>query len=117
MSLLDEFLQKYSQRQTPQPGMPNSPVGLYSQPTSTGAERVALAGARQSMVSSGLSGTTKPMAVSATMKAGFEDVRKSNLANAMTKESEMGLQTAGLEQQNTQFTQQLSLQKVTIGRC
>ena len=51
MSLLDQFLEKYSQRQTAQPGVPNSPVSLYSQPTSTGAERVALAGARQSMVS------------------------------------------------------------------
>lgn len=54
-----------------------------------GQKRSALAGAQQSAVSSGLSGTTRPGAVSAGMLANFEDKRRTRLADAMGNLAQM----------------------------
>ncbi|RKY08367.1 MAG: hypothetical protein DRP65_09205 [Planctomycetota bacterium] len=49
-----------------------------------GAERGALASMEQSMASRGLGGTTRPGALSVGIKQGFEDIRRTRLADAMT---------------------------------
>lgn len=57
---------------------------LYGGGYMAGQERTAIAGARQAMVGRGLGGTTRPGAISGGMKAGFEDVRRTARAGAMT---------------------------------
>lgn len=56
---------------------------MYGPGYMAGQERTAIAGAEQAMVGRGLGGTTRPMAVSAGMRAGFEDVRREKRAGAM----------------------------------
>lgn len=58
--------------------------GLYGPGYMAGQERTALAGATQAFAGRGLGGTTRPTAVSAGMKAQFEDVRRQGRAGAMT---------------------------------
>lgn len=87
-----------------------------------GQKKTALAGARQSMVGAGLSGTTRPGAVSAGMLAGFEDVRRSGLSTAMTNLAQMqsteqaraeqlGLSRATLALERARMAQQAVVQK------
>jgi hypothetical protein len=58
-------------------------AGLFGPGYGVGMEREALAGAKQSLIGRGLGGTTRPMAVSAGMKAQFEDLRRGRLAEAL----------------------------------
>lgn len=57
---------------------------LYGGGYMAGQERTALAGATQAFAGRGLGGTTRPVAASAGMKAGFEDVRRQARAGTMT---------------------------------
>lgn len=59
-------------------------AGLYGPGYMAGQERLALTGAKSALAARGLGGTTRPQAVSAGMKAGFEDVRRAGRAGAMT---------------------------------
>ena len=63
-------------------------TGLFGPEYGAGMEKAALAGARQSMIGRGLGGTTRPMAVGAGMKAGFEDLRRGKLATALQQMAE-----------------------------
>ena len=57
-------------------------IDMYDTSYITGQERTALAAAESSLASKGLGGSTRPVAVSAGMRASFEDQRKSNLSSA-----------------------------------
>lgn len=57
---------------------------LYGPGYMAGQERKALTAAKSALSARGLGGSTRPGAVSAGMKAGFEDVRRAGRAGAMT---------------------------------
>jgi len=63
-------------------------TGLYGPGYGAGMEKAALAGANQSLISRGLGGTTRPQAVSAGLKAEFEDLRRGKIAEALTRTAE-----------------------------
>ena len=63
---------------------------LFGPGYGAGMEHAALTGARQSLIGRGLGGTTRPMAVSAGMKAGFEDLRRGKLATVFQQMAEYG---------------------------
>jgi hypothetical protein len=60
-------------------------AGLYGPGYMAGQERLALTGAKEALGARGLGGTTRPQAVSAGMKTGFEDVRRQGLADALAR--------------------------------
>jgi len=60
-------------------------TGLYGPGYGAGMEKAALAGANQSLIGRGLGGTTRPQAVSAGLKAEFEDLRRGKIAEALTR--------------------------------
>jgi hypothetical protein len=61
---------------------------LFGPEYTAGMEHMAMTGARQSMIGRGLGGTTRPMAVSAGMKAQFESLRRGKMAEALTRMAE-----------------------------
>lgn len=61
---------------------------LYGPGYMAGQERFALTGAKAALGARGLGGTTRPGAVSAGMRAGFEDVRRQGLTGALGRISE-----------------------------
>lgn len=58
-------------------------AGLFGPSYMKGAEKGALASMEQSMAGRGLSNTTRPGALSIGIKQGFEDVRRTRLADAL----------------------------------
>lgn len=58
-------------------------LDLYGKEYVSGQERTALAAATQRFAGSGMGGTTRPVAVSAGMRAGFEDVRREQRSGIM----------------------------------
>jgi len=60
-------------------------AGLYGPGYMAGQERLALTGAKEALGARGLGGTTRPQAVSAGMKTGFEDVRRAGLSEALAR--------------------------------
>lgn len=77
-------------------------TGLFGPGYGAGMEHAAMTGAKQSLIGRGLGGTTRPMAVGAGMKAGFEDLRRGKMAEALTRMAEYrrmfpeGTATAGV---------------------
>lgn len=63
-------------------------AGLYGPGYMAGQERLALTGAKSALAGRGLGGTTRPQAVSAGIKAGFEDVRRQGLSGALGRISD-----------------------------
>jgi len=67
---------------------------LFGSDYGKGVERTALAGANEDLISRGLGGTTRPVAMSVGMKANLEDQRRSKLAEVMAMMSQYTQQSA-----------------------
>jgi len=69
-------------------------VKLFGSGYGKGVERTALAGVNEDLISRGLGGTTRPVAMSVGMKANLEDQRRSKLAEVMAMMSQYTQQSA-----------------------
>ena len=67
---------------------------LFGSGYGKGVERTALAGANEDLISRGLGGTTRPVAMSVGMKANLEDQRRSKLAEVMAMMAQFTQQSA-----------------------
>jgi len=82
--ILESLRQERSNKYQTGLGAMQRAAGLFGPSYMKGAETSALASMEQSMVGRGLSGTTRPGALSVGIKQGFEDIRRTRLSDALS---------------------------------